>query len=131
MAAEVDQVREDMLLTVRSVLEGWSFQEKCGLLGVAPRESGLCEQTATGPGGAIVPVRVDSQPDVSYAYLTNAQYKQDELLTKKLQQEENDLAAHEANVLRTGAELAKPLTPTAGVQIPPSPAPHGKRRATT
>ena len=49
MAAEVDQVREDMLLTVRSVFEGLSFQEKCGLLGVAPCESGLGVQTAAGP----------------------------------------------------------------------------------
>ena len=131
MAAEADQVREGMLLTVHSVLDGLSFQKKCGLLRVAPRESGLCVQTAAGPEGAIVPVRVESQPDVSFAYPTNALYKQDELLAKKLQQEENDLAAHEANLLHTDAELAKSLTPNAGVQTPPPPAPHEKRRAAT
>ena len=130
VAVEPNQVRDDML-TVRFVLDGLSFQEKCWLLRVAPRESGLCVQTAAGPGGAIVPVRVESQPDVSFAYPTSALYKQDELLSKKLQQEESDLAAHEAKLLHTDAELAKALTPNAGVQTPPPPAPHGKRRAAT
>ena len=126
MAAEADQVREDML-TLRSALKGFSFQGKCGLLGVSPRESGLCVRTAAGPGGAVVPVRVEPQPHVSSSYPTNALYKQDEVLAKTLQQEENDLAAHEANF--KDAELAASLTPKAGVQTPPSPAPRGKRRA--
>ena len=52
MAAEADQVHKDMLLTVRSVLEVLSLQQKCGLLGVAPRESGLSVQTTERPGGA-------------------------------------------------------------------------------
>eukprot|EP00904_Undaria_pinnatifida_P013946 jgi/Undpi1/9682/HiC_scaffold_27.g12138.m1 len=56
--AEAHQVYEDMPFTMRSVLEGSSFQEKCGLLGVAPRESGLCVQTAAGPGGARGPGKV-------------------------------------------------------------------------
>ena len=37
------------------------------------------------------------------AYPTNALYKQDELLARKLQQEENDIATHKANLIRTDA----------------------------
>lgn len=40
------------------VLEGLSFEGKCRLLGVAPRDSGMCVDTAAGVGGAIVPVGV-------------------------------------------------------------------------
>lgn len=49
---------------------------------------------------------VESQPDVSSAYPTNSLYKQDELLAKMLQQEENGIAAYETNMLRSHAELA-------------------------
>ena len=52
MAAEADQVHEDMVLTVRSVLEVLSLQQKCELPRVAQRESGLSVQTAARPGGA-------------------------------------------------------------------------------
>ena len=72
--AEAHQVHENMPLTMRSVLEGSSFQEKCGLLGVAPRESGLCVQTAAGPGGARGPVRVESPSDLSFAHPANVLY---------------------------------------------------------
>ena len=54
---------------------------------------------------------VESQLDVSSAYPTDSLYKQDEILAKMLQQEENDIAAYETNMLRSHAELAASLNP--------------------
>ena len=49
-------VRADHLHTVRSLLAGLSFEDKCSIVGVAPLESGMCIATAAGEGGAIVPI---------------------------------------------------------------------------
>ena len=49
-------IRADHIHTVRSLLAGLSFEDKCGIVGVAPRASGLCIATAAGEGGAIVPI---------------------------------------------------------------------------
>ena len=46
----------DHMHTVRSLLAELSFEDKCGIVGVAPLASGLCISTAAGEGGAIVPV---------------------------------------------------------------------------
>ena len=92
-----------------------SFEEKCGLLGVAPHESGLCVETAAGLGGAIVPMHPSSQPVLSAAFSAPSLYKQDEMLARKLQQEEDDhaasSAAHTAELLRKDAQLAASLSP--------------------
>ena len=46
----------DHIHTVRSLLAGLSFEDKCGIVGVALLASGLCIATAAGEGGAIVPI---------------------------------------------------------------------------
>ena len=49
-------IRVDHVHTVRSLSAGLSFEDKCGIVGVAPLASGLCKATAAGAGGAIVSV---------------------------------------------------------------------------
>ena len=49
-------IRAAHLHTVRSLLAGLSFEDKCSIVGVAPLESGMCIATAAGEGGAIVPI---------------------------------------------------------------------------
>ena len=49
-------IRVDHLHTVRALLAGLSFEDKCSIVGVAPLESGMCVETAAGEGGAIVPI---------------------------------------------------------------------------
>ena len=46
----------DHIHTVRSLFAGLSFEDKCGIVGVAPLALGLCIATAAGEGGAIVPI---------------------------------------------------------------------------
>lgn len=96
IGAERDQVRRDMHLTASSALEGLSFQQKCGLLGVAPHESGLCVETTAGPGGDIVRMRSKPQPAMSSAFSSSMLRKRDEVLPRRLQQEEDNLATHTA-----------------------------------
>ena len=47
-------IRADHIHTVRSLLAGLSFEDKCGIVGVAPLASGLCIAIAAGEGGTIV-----------------------------------------------------------------------------
>ena len=49
-------IRADYMHTVRGLLAGSSFEDKCGIVGVAPLASGLCIATAADEGGAIVPI---------------------------------------------------------------------------
>ena len=48
----------DKMSAMRALLDGLSFEDGCGVLGVVPHDSGLCVATAAGPGGAIIFVRV-------------------------------------------------------------------------
>eukprot|EP00904_Undaria_pinnatifida_P010454 jgi/Undpi1/6539/HiC_scaffold_20.g09018.m1 len=68
MATEDEQGRQDMLVTVSSVLEEMSFEEKGGLLGVVARAFGFCVEYAAWPGSFIVPTRSTPQPDMSTLY---------------------------------------------------------------
>ena len=49
-------IRADYISTVRSLSQGLSFEDKWGMIGVAPPASGLHVATAAGAAGAIVPV---------------------------------------------------------------------------
>ena len=96
IGAECDQVRRDMHLTASSVLEGLPFQWKCGLMGVAPHESGLCVETTAGPGGDIVRMHSNPQPARSSAISSSMLCKRDEVFSRRLQQEKDNLATHTA-----------------------------------
>ena len=101
----------DTMSAMRALLEELSFEDRCDVLGVAPRDSGLCVATAAGPGGAIVPNRVGSQyaPLSLFAPPLASTFRQDELLARKLQQEENDLAAQADAAVATDNKLASSM----------------------
>ncbi|CAM9738527.1 unnamed protein product, partial [Laminaria digitata] len=95
-----------------------SFEAQCGVLGIDPRVASMCETTAAGPGGAIVPVRAGGRftARTSAAPAVESTYFQDEKLAMKLQQEENDLAARTDASVEKDAKMAASMTNTPDVK---------------
>lgn len=96
--------------TLYALLEGLSFDEKCGVLGVVPRQSGLCVATAASPGGAMVASRNMSHVDAHAPAVTfrSPMHDQDVILARKLQEK------YEV-VTQTDAEVANYAELTASV----------------
>lgn len=101
-----------MTTVIKSVLEGLSFGEKCKLLGVALRVSGLCVETAAGPGGAAVPTGLPGHALCArghVAYRPLAGPTADELYARQRQSEEGALAEAAADTVAADAKLAQSL----------------------
>ena len=117
-------VRADHLHTVRSLLAGLSFEDKCSIVGVAPLESGMCIATEAGEGGAIVPITGTARRTVPPVVekqlgrkkhrksrkLANKLVDSDEIFARALQAEEHAAAEKIAAAVAEDERLAWSLS---------------------
>ena len=117
-------VRADHLHTVRSLLAGLSFEDKCSIVGVAPLESGMCIATEAGEGGAIVPTtgtarrtvppvvekQVGRKKHTKSRKLANKLVDSDEIFARALQAEEHAAAEKIAAAVAEDERLAWSLS---------------------
>lgn len=101
-----------MLDALAAMAEGLSFADKCAALGVAPHDSGMCVETATGVGGAIIPTgrKIAPRRHTPAVPFRSPTYSADEMLPRRLQDEEDALAEAEEENIRKDAEIAAYLT---------------------
>ena len=115
-----EQVRNDSVAMVKLLIDGMSYDEKCRVLGVAPLFSGHCVTTAAGPGGVIVPTGGRAL-GVSVTTFRSSSYLEDETLARRLQDEENALAAGDSGIAARDAANAATLAVEPRDAVTPDP----------
>ena len=81
-------VRDDLIGTVRSLLDGLTFADQCAVIGIHPLKATRGVETAAGVGGKIVKIGAQPSKSVSAGYaLPSWSISADDLYAQALQAE--------------------------------------------
>ena len=111
VSASSREIRDDLIDTVRSLLDGLTFADQCAVIGIHPQKATRRVGTVAGVGGRIVEIGAQPSQAVGVSYeLLRETISADERYARALQAEEQVEAARIAETIETDEKVAWSLS---------------------
>ena len=98
VSASSRDIRDDLIGTARSLLDGLIFDDQCAVIGIHPQKATREVETAAGLGGRIIEIGAQPSKAVGVSYeLQSEAISSDELCARAFQAEEHVAAQNRTN----------------------------------